>query len=113
MDAVGKPTLVMFSDTSEQAYGTCALYTFFYKNKFYKNIRLRFDLLLRISYTILIKKQRVSDRGNQMTSTIVSLLASKGKVVAPSKKISIVRLELNGALMSKKKFHQRRNKIRL
>jgi len=31
---------------------------FFYKNKFYNNIRLRFDLLLRIKNTILIKKKK-------------------------------------------------------
>ena len=57
----------MFSDASEQAYGTCAYVRWKTSNGQYES----------------------------------RLLAAKGKV-APSKKISIVRLELNGAIMSKR-----------
>lgn len=66
-NAVGDPSIIFFSDGSEEAYGTCAYARWELSNG-------KFDS---------------------------NLIASKGRV-APLKKISIVRLELNGALLSKR-----------
>lgn len=67
VDAVGDPILVMFSDGSDEAYGTCGY------------ARWRLD--------------------NGTFGSI--LIAAKGRV-NPIRKITIVRAELNGALMSKR-----------
>ena len=66
-EAESDPTLVMFSDASEQAYGTCAY--------------ARWEL----------PNGKFESR----------LIAAKSRV-APMKKISVVRLELNAAVMSKR-----------
>ena len=66
-DAEGDATLIMFSDASEQAYGTCAY--------------LRWEL---------------------PNATFESRLIAAKSRVAPTKKISVVRLELNAAVMSKR-----------
>lgn len=66
-DAIGDPSLVMFSDGSDQAYGTCAYARWQLANgKFASN-----------------------------------LIAAKSRVT-PIRKITIVRIELNGALLSKR-----------
>ena len=65
--AVGDPYLVMFSDGSDQAYGTCAY--------------VRWQLAI-----------------GKFTS---NLIAVKSRVT-PIRKITIVRIELNGALLSKR-----------
>ena len=66
-DAVGKPNLVLFSDGSEGAYGTCAY-----------------------------------ARWNTTNGKIdCNLLAAKSRL-APVRKITIVRLELNGAVLAKR-----------
>ena len=65
--AIGDPYLVMFSDGSDQAYGTCAY--------------VRWQLAI-----------------GKFTS---NLIAVKSRVT-PIRKITIVRIELNGALLSKR-----------
>ena len=65
--AVGKPTLVMFSDGSQEAYGTCAYVRWKLENG-------SFD---------------------------ANLLSAKSRI-APVRQITIVRLELNGAVLSKR-----------
>ena len=66
-EAIGNPTLVIFSDASAEAFGCCAYAAW---------------------------KTRDNDRK-------ATLLASKGKI-APLKIISIVRLELSAAVLSKR-----------
>ena len=67
IDAVGNPTLVLFSNGSDQAYGTCAYGRWQLDNETFGD----------------------------------SLLAAKSRVT-PIWRITIVRTELNGALLSKR-----------